>query len=311
MPEFTESARNKVGAETPLRIFVGTDESQVVQFRVLEYSIRKSATIPVQIEPMADLPGPKPLTAEDHPFARFSFYRLMIPALAGYEGRALYLDAESLVLGDVAELAALPFCGHSILCSPPDAPGPSIAFASTRPSDQRTVVLIDCDQLRRRMEELASALQAGSYAYDELLEKLCTVDPEEVAETVPREWGHVERYEAGLTKLLHFRKECDQPWTSARNPLAAIWIAYYEEAAGCGAVTPEEIEASVSSGHLKPSLQQILPISSRLQYLSRPRNCRPALAEVQADRSKTVRLDPPIALSSERSTRRQSIRAAK
>ena len=40
----------------PLRIFVGTDESQVVAHRVLEYSIRKSASIPVEVTPMLDWP---------------------------------------------------------------------------------------------------------------------------------------------------------------------------------------------------------------------------------------------------------------
>jgi hypothetical protein len=38
----------------PLRIFIGTDESQVVAHQVLAYSIRKHASVPVEIRPIFD-----------------------------------------------------------------------------------------------------------------------------------------------------------------------------------------------------------------------------------------------------------------
>ncbi len=39
----------------------------------------------------------------------FSFSRFQIPKLAGYKGRALYLDADMQVFGDIAELWDIPF----------------------------------------------------------------------------------------------------------------------------------------------------------------------------------------------------------
>jgi Glycosyl transferase family 8 len=41
----------------------------------------------------------------------FSFARFAIPELAGYQGRALYLDADMLVFNDLAFLWRTPFAG--------------------------------------------------------------------------------------------------------------------------------------------------------------------------------------------------------
>ena len=47
--------------------------------------------------------------------AGFSFSRLQIPKLAGFSGRALYLDADMQVLGDIADLWTLPFDEADVL----------------------------------------------------------------------------------------------------------------------------------------------------------------------------------------------------
>ncbi len=251
-----------------LRIFVGMNEFQVVPFRVLEYSIRKASTVPVEISPMMDLPKPPQQRSERSLFERFAFHRLMIPALTGYEGRALYFDAESLVLGDVAELATLPFDDHSILCTPDNDPDPVIATASGCGSDVPTALLIDCDRLRGQFDDLACSLEDDECDYDDLLEALCNVVPTEVAETVPGEWNHTQRYEPGQTKLLRFGSGPDKPWINDRHPFTAVWTACFEEAVSCGAVAPLEIDAAVRLGCLKPSLQRIVPFQlTRLRVL--------------------------------------------
>ena len=261
MLQLMQSCQDGLLLETNrLRIFVGMNEFQVVPFRVLEYSIRKSTTVPVEISPMMDLPSPPQQRSKRGFFEMFAFYRLMIPALTGYEGRALYFDAESLVLGDVAELASLPFDDHSILCTPENEPDHVFASSSGCGSDAPTALLIDCDRLRGQINDLASLLEDDECDYDELLEALCNVVPTDVAETVPGEWNHTERYEPGFTKLLRFGNGPDKPWINDRHPFTAVWTACFEEAVSCGAVAPLEIDAAVRSGSLKPSLQRIAPI---------------------------------------------------
>lgn len=94
-------------SDTPIRLFVGTDgtncdlESQMV----LEYSVRKHATQPVDIRWMQQ--------ASDGPWSGwkcgtgrtpFSHFRWSLPAVCGYEGKAIYTDSDFLFLADIAEL---------------------------------------------------------------------------------------------------------------------------------------------------------------------------------------------------------------
>jgi hypothetical protein len=83
----------------PLRIFVAVDDRDFVAARVLEYSIRKSSSVPVEIVLVT------PPVAPDAAFGPF-------------RGRALAMDGAALVFGDVAELVDLPFGRHRVLCPP-------------------------------------------------------------------------------------------------------------------------------------------------------------------------------------------------
>ena len=44
----------------PVRVFVGTDRSQRLAVKVLEYSIWRHTDLPVGVHPMLDLPLPEP-----------------------------------------------------------------------------------------------------------------------------------------------------------------------------------------------------------------------------------------------------------
>ena len=78
------------------------------------------------------------------------------------------------------------------------------------------------------------------------------------ADTIPPEWNDLERYEPGRTKLLHYTVVPTQPWKNDDNPLAELWMGWYREAVEAGAVPPEEVEALVRAGHVKPSLTAAL-----------------------------------------------------
>lgn len=239
----------------PLRIFVGTDESQVVAHRVLEYSIRRSSSIPVSVHPMLDAVGRIPRDPANKPRTTFSFCRFLIPRLCGFRGRALYLDADMLVFGDVAELADLAFDDQVLLCT---APPPTEAWDghhSTYLGTRSTaVMLLDCGRLRWEVDEVIDGLDDGRYTYEELMSQVCVVDPEQIADRIPPRWNDLERYEPGETKLLHYTVVPTQPWKNDRNPLGELWMGYYRDAVRDGAVPPEEVEALVASGQGKKSL---------------------------------------------------------
>src|SRR5262245_50696114 len=119
-----EGTIDRVGGPVePLRVFVGADDSQLVAARVLEFSIRRHASRPVDLTVMRDLPVPLPRDRRNRPQTTFSFYRFLIPRLCDYRGRALYLDADMLVFADLAELWTIPFGQKTVLCTyQPDAP---------------------------------------------------------------------------------------------------------------------------------------------------------------------------------------------
>lgn len=87
----------------PIRIFIGYDPRQPIAYHVLCSSILSRASRPVAITPLLL----HTLPIERVGLTEFTYARYLVPYLCNYEGRALFLDSDMLVLGDVAELFSL------------------------------------------------------------------------------------------------------------------------------------------------------------------------------------------------------------
>lgn len=85
-----------------MRIFIGTDPRQPVAWVVLANSIARHSSTPVEITPLVL----KQLPISRRGLTEFTFSRFLVPWLCGFRGRALFLDADMCVTGDIAELAA-------------------------------------------------------------------------------------------------------------------------------------------------------------------------------------------------------------
>ena len=117
-----------------LRIFIGIDERQPIAYHVLVSSIQRRASKAVAITP---------LILEQLPMKRrgltsFTYSRYLVPYLCNYEGQALFIDSDMLLLADIYELFnsqsgssvdIVPFAGN---------------FAFERPS----VMLFNCAECR-------------------------------------------------------------------------------------------------------------------------------------------------------------------
>lgn len=239
----------------PVRVFVGADETQLVAARVLEHSIRRHTDALVRVSPMLDLHPPVPKKRENRQRTTFSFSRLMIPQLAGYRGRAIYLDADMQVYGDIRELWEAPFGEHHVLCTTQDEP-PERWKNSTwfHPGPQMSVMVLDCGALDWDIEEIVADLDAGRYSYADLMFRLCIVPAERIDPTLPPTWNHLEAYELGETRLTHYTNIPTQPWRSNENPLQELWMAGYRDAVAAGAVPPHEVEQAVAKGHVRREL---------------------------------------------------------
>jgi hypothetical protein len=248
--------------QEPVRVFVGTDDSQMVATRVLEYSIRKFSTRPVEVTPLLNLPVPTPKDPANRPRTGFSFARFLIPELAGYRGRGIYLDADMLVFTDIAELWDHPLGSRRVACTRQDAAPPTWRDNSHfQPGRQMSVMLLDCGRLDWKITEIVRGLDEGRFNYKQLLSDLCVVPPDEIADDVPPAWNSLEHYEPGKTCLLHFTDMSMQPWRHNHNPVRGIWRAIYREAVEAGFVPPELVEAGIRDGHLLPELADDLPLA--------------------------------------------------
>lgn len=89
-----------------IRIFVGYDAREAHAFSVLSHSIHRHASVPVSITPLMlsqlgqVLVRPRdPLQSTD-----FAFSRFLVPYLCDYQGWALFMDCDMVMLDDVARL---------------------------------------------------------------------------------------------------------------------------------------------------------------------------------------------------------------
>lgn len=200
-------------------IWVGTDQFQQRSRAeaVLEHSIRKHATCPVRIHWMRSGDGPDWLTSDrgapgtwkigqpgNTAWSRgwgtpFSSFRFAIPEKMGFLGRAIYLDADMLVLGDVRELLELPTTKAVTCCRGP----------------RTDVMILDCARFR--------TMQAGTWPtvswmmetglmpqhYVQMLLMAYEVD-----QSLPPAWNVCDSGDKWTqeSKLLHFTTVPTQPW---------------------------------------------------------------------------------------------------
>jgi len=241
--------------QEPMRVFVGTDETQIVPTKVLEYSIRKHASGPVEFTGMTAAGMPVPRAKENRPRTGFSFCRFTIPQRCGYRGRGLYLDADMLVFTDITELWRIPFGEQQLLCTwqaetPADWKN-NPAFHTGR---HYAVMLLDCDRLRWDIQTIVRGLDDGQYGYRQLMGDMCIVPAAQIDHRIPTDWNSLELYVPGRTKNIHYTVVPTQPWKCRTNPHGAIWDHYLAEALAAGAVARDDIESGVAKGHLHKDL---------------------------------------------------------
>jgi len=232
--------------EVPARVYVGTTEAQMLAVKVLEFSIRKHASLSVEVFPLhrAPIPVPMPVHQGNRPRTPFSFHRFLIPSLAGHRGRALYVDSDMQVFKDIRGLWGQPFDGADLLTVA--EPGET----GRRP--QFSVMLLDCGALRWDIQAIVADLDAGRLDYEQLMYEMRPA--RQIRAAIDPAWNSLERHEEGRTALLHYTDMPTQPWISARNPLGHLWVRDLVEAIDEGFISRAEVQEEADQGHLRPSL---------------------------------------------------------
>lgn len=245
----------EASADPPVRVFVGADRSQLIGVRVLEYSIRRHTNVAVELTPMVDLPLPQPLDPKNRARTGFSFSRFVIPKLAGYLGRALYLDADMLVFRDIMDLWSIPFGEAKVICQTEIpkrfAKLAAIWGAPKSRIKQTSVMLLDCGRLDWQVEEIIDGL-GPRYSYEQLMQQLCILKEKEVSYALPFSWNSLEHHDSS-TCLIHYTDMPTQPWVSSLNENGWLWREEVRRMLQDGSITRDEMQQEVALGFLRPS----------------------------------------------------------
>lgn len=232
--------------ESPIKIYVATTEAQMLAVKVLEYSIRKHASMSVKVIPLhlSGVETPIPKDKKNWPRTPFSFQRFLIPQIQGYKGRAIYLDSDMQLFKDIKTLWMTPFNDVPVLTVK--------NHDETIRKPQFSVMLLNCEKLDWRVSKIVQDLDTGHLSYEKLMYEMAIASTTEAK--IDATWNSLERFEENQTSLLHYTDMHTQPWISIDNPLGYLWCRDLIEAINMGAIKKEYISEHIALGFIRPSL---------------------------------------------------------
>jgi len=239
-----------------IRVYVGTDRSQLLAVPVLEHSIKRHTTAKVEVIPMLDLPVPVPKDPRNGQRTGFSFSRFCIPKLAGYKGKAIYMDADMLVFRDIRELWEIPFDGAKIVIQKEvkfeDITTQKIGAPKKR-KKQCAVMLLDCERLDWEIAKIVADMDEEKYDYEQLMYDMCILDESEVKYGVPFEWNSLEHWDPE-TRLIHYTDVYTQPWTECGNKFGYLWFDEVRHMMAEKKLDEVTVQKDIDLGYFRPSL---------------------------------------------------------
>lgn len=191
-----------------LRCFIGADPRQFVSLSVLAQSIYRQSTKPVAITPLVL----QQLPIKREGLTPFTFSRFLVPYLCDYKGWALFLDADILLMDDIAKLFALKDDKYSVMVS--KDPDHRFEWAS--------VMLFNCEKckiLTPEYIETATGLHTITWAQDSEIGDL------------PRSWNHLIGYSPEPTvvpSLLHYTQAMPAYPLTQDSPYALEWAKEHQ-----------------------------------------------------------------------------------
>ena len=225
------------------KIFIGWDSREPDAYTVAEYSLRKRASVPLEIFPLKQ----EELRAAGHywraldPLAstEFTYTRFLTPFLAQFQGRAIFCDCDFLWLADIAELLDLVEPAKAVSCvqhryEPTDKVKMDGAAQTQYPrKNWSSLMVFNCEHPSVR-KLTVEAVNAATPAY---LHRMQWADDTEIGD-LPVAWNWLEGWnavpETGTPKAIHFTR--GGPWFEAWKAVqyAALWEAELAEAQAAG-----------------------------------------------------------------------------
>lgn len=242
----------------PVRVFVGTDRSQLLAVKILEHSIKRHTGLEVEVTPMLDLPTPIPKDPRHWQRTGFSFSRFCIPELADRKGKAIYMDADMLVFKDIKELWNIPFEGSKMIVQetlPKEHVARKKYGSPTQRVPQSAVMLLDCERLNWDIKEIIQGFDEEKYDYPKLMYDFCLMKDDEIHFGIPWHWNSLEHIDES-TSLVHYTDMATQPWVSNNNDFSDPWLDEVRLMLKNGSLDVKELENEINIGYFRPSLKR-------------------------------------------------------
>jgi len=169
-----------------------------------------------------------------HPLGTmFSLCRHMVPEICGFEGQAIYLDADMLLFDSIAKLWNMPMGMAKIL---------------RLKGGQFSVIKMDCEGLKDYT--VHRLLVKDRYSYRDLMQGRY-LPPQMVWARIPDVWNHTDRFVKGETKLLHYTRMQTQPWAIPGHKFGGLWFDALAEALKEGFLTMALVESQIKPQNIK------------------------------------------------------------
>lgn len=257
-----------------VRVYVGSDRSQLLAVKVLEHSIKRHTNLEVEVYPMLDLPIRKPQDPRNWQRTGFSFSRFCIPQLAGYSGKAIYMDADMLVFQDIASLWNIPFDGAKVIIQA-DLPQQHRQTKNKKGAPKQrikqcAVMLLDCGRLNWDIEEIIEDLDSQKYDYEQLMYDLCILNEDtDIKYDIPFEWNSLEYYDKD-TCLIHYTDMATQPWVSCNNKYDYLWFNEVRLMLENSNLSLDDLNEEIRLKYFRKSLLRDLKYGKYIPFLLKP-----------------------------------------
>lgn len=235
-----------LNSQYPVKVYVGSQEEQMLSVKVLEYSIKKRTKVPVEVFPMhkSNIQYGIPKDPANRQKTPFSFQRFTIPELNEFKGRAIYVDSDMQVMKDIRQLWNLPMGSHDLLTVEPKKDSKRVL--------QFSVMLLDCDKLKWSAQDVVDMLDRGELNYHTLMREMKVA--KNIGVKIPFGWNSLEWYDEKDTGLIHYTDMPTQPWVSRDNSIGHIWVKDLIAAIDDGFISIEYVKEHVKKGWVRPSL---------------------------------------------------------
>ena len=260
-----------------IRVSIGTEPKQYIASQVLKSSILRRCS-----ETVSFTESWKPVELWHHRLksapkleggTAFSAWRWLVPDVYGRSGRAIYMDADQVVLADIVELWDAIEDGKPI-AAVRNAIG---IFGKKTPEPDHTqtsVMVIDCKKAgwdyrllasvaNRKDRDFVRACEAkGNKAKSPYAAVMQAgwIPREEITELDPA-WNHFGIVQDD-TKLVHWSHVKSQPYRNPNHPTAHIFAEELKVALESGHVTQSELRHSVHQRYIHEDYLRCLPAPS-------------------------------------------------